>query len=172
MNIKLIPAHPDYADLFLAWRKESLTRRHNPLLSMTIDECRKRLQAECGELVDLWLQPSFRWFINLEGNIVGHVGLTNINKMMLTAEIGYGLGEKYQGRGLASAGVRLLIQNVFEQTPLRKLVALVHEQNLPSRRLLLRIGFQEEGFLREHYIINGKAENEVIFGLLKREWST
>ncbi len=66
--------------------------------------------------------------------------------------------------------VAALVDKAFNESPLRKLVAYVHDQNLPSCRVLEKLGFQREGFLREHYIINGSPENEILFGLLKREW--
>jgi ribosomal-protein-alanine N-acetyltransferase len=50
------------------------------------------------------------------------------------------------------------------------LLAYVHEENVASCRVLEKLGFQEEGLLREHYVINGAAANEILYGLLKREW--
>jgi ribosomal-protein-alanine N-acetyltransferase len=47
----------------------------------------------------------------------------------------------------------------------------VHEENQASRRVLEKLGFQEEGLLREHYIINGTPVNEVLYALLKHEWA-
>jgi RimJ/RimL family protein N-acetyltransferase len=54
-------------------------------------------------------------------------------------------------------------------TPLRKLIAYVHEGNTPSRRVLEKTGFQAEGLLREHYLIDGMPVNEVIYGLLRKD---
>jgi ribosomal-protein-alanine N-acetyltransferase len=47
----------------------------------------------------------------------------------------------------------------------------VHEENLPSRKLLENVGFHQEGILREHYLVNGKPANEIIFGLLRRDFA-
>jgi len=38
---------------------------------------------------------------------------------------------------------------------------------MASRKILDRVGFQNEGLLREHYIVNGSVANEVIYGLLR-----
>jgi RimJ/RimL family protein N-acetyltransferase len=87
------------------------------------------------------------------------------------AEIGYGISEAYHARGIGTAAVAMLVHKVFAETQMRKLIAFVRDENLPSCRLLEKLGFQREGLLREHYIINGHPENEVLFGLLKREWA-
>jgi len=58
----------------------------------------------------------------------------------------------------------------FRESPLRKLLAYVHDKNVASCRVLRKLGFTQEGFLREHYMISGVPENELLFGLLKHEW--
>ena len=62
-----------------------------------------------------------------------------------------------------------LVQNALAVV-LRKLPAYVHDKNLASCKVLQKLGFTQEGLLREHYLINGVPENELLFGLLKREW--
>jgi ribosomal-protein-alanine N-acetyltransferase len=102
--------------------------------------------------------------------VVGSVSLKNISHMMSYGEIGYGIAEAHQSKGIATAALRLFIQKAFSESSLRKLLAYVHDKNLASCRVLQKLGFKQEGFLREHYIINGVAENELLFGLLKQEW--
>lgn len=168
--IKLLSSNPDYAELFLQWRNQVTTIRHNPLLHMNIEDCRKRLAAEGKPLSEIWSVPAIRWFVEIDGSIVGNVSLKNINQNMFTAEIAYGIGEDYQGRGYGKQAVSLLLSNAFQETELRKIVAHVHDKNIPSLKLLDRIGFKREGLLREQYLINGEPANEFAFGMLKREW--
>jgi RimJ/RimL family protein N-acetyltransferase len=110
------------------------------------------------------------WFARYDGKIIGSASLSGINEMMQVAEIGYMVDEAFHGRGLGTIIGKTLVAKVFAETKLRKLLAYVHDKNLPSRRLLERIGFKKEGFLREHYLINGKPENEILYGLLRSEW--
>ncbi len=49
-------------------------------------------------------------------------------------------------------------------------MAYVAEDNIPSRKLLEKVGFQQEGICREHYIINGKPTNEILYGILRSEY--
>jgi len=114
---------------------------------------------------------NFIWLLKAGNEVVGNMNVHNVNKMMLTAEIGYMVSPKTRGKGYATFGIRYLTQLCFRETPLRKLIAYVHEDNLPSRRVLEKVGYKAEGLLREHYLIDGKPVNEVIYGILSRDFS-
>lgn len=171
-SIKLIPYEPAFLPCYIEWRNQPLSVRHNPLKEMTEDEIAKMLEMEGNSLSDLKKFESYRWFISTEEQVVGSVSLKNISHSMGYGEIGYGLAESHHGKGIATAAVRLLVEKVFCETNLRKLLAYVHEENIASCRVLEKAGFQEEGLLREHYVIRGTPVNEVLYRLLKREWTS
>jgi ribosomal-protein-alanine N-acetyltransferase len=172
LNVKLLAYQQAFLEPFIEWRNQALSVRHNPLKTMTRAEIARMLEAEGSELTELRKYESYRWFVGFEQGVVGSVSLKNISHSMGYAEIGYGIAESHHRRGIATAAVGLLVSKVFTETRLRKLIALVHDQNQASRRVLEKLGFQEEGLLREHYVINGEAQNEVLYGLLRREWKT
>ena len=58
------------------------------------------------------------------------------------AEIGFTLSREAQGRGLATAAVRTAIALVFEHTRVERVLAMADARNLPSVRLLERVGMQ------------------------------
>ena len=169
-KLDLIAYQPSFLDRFIEWRIQPLSVRHNPLKAMGREEIKAMLESEGCTLSDLTKNESYRWFIQCEDAIVGSVSLKNISHSMSYAEIGYGVAEHRQGAGIATAAVNLLVQKSFSESPLRKLVAYVHDQNVASCRVLEKAGFVREGTLREHYLINGVPENEILFGLLKHEW--
>jgi RimJ/RimL family protein N-acetyltransferase len=169
--LKLIPYQSSFLESFIQWRGQLLTIRHNPLKAMSNEDIARMLEAEGSDLSELSKYENYRWFVESDGTVVGSVSLKDINHMMSYAEIGYGIGEAHQNKGIATAAVKLLVQMCFSRTSLRKLIAYVHDKNVASCRVLKKAGFTQEGILREHYIINGVAENELLFGLLKREWS-
>jgi len=155
---------------FVEWRAQQLSVRHNPFQAMNEQDIAQMLESEGSDLSDLKKYEKYRWFVECDGVAVGSVALKNISHTMGYAEIGYGIGETHQRQGIATAAVRLLIRMCFGDSPLRKLLAYVHDKNVASCRVLQKLGFTQEGLLREHYIINGIPENEILFGLLKREW--
>ena len=169
-TVELIAYNPAFLQLFIQWRREHLTVRHNPLQAMSDEEIAAMLQAQGSELAQIGEHESFRWFISTGREVVGTVSLKNISHSMGYGEIGYGVSQSHHGRGIGTAAVGLLVEKVFSESPLRRLIALVYEENRASRRLLEKLGFQEEGLLREHYLIQGVPVNEVLYGLLKRDW--
>jgi RimJ/RimL family protein N-acetyltransferase len=172
LPIKLLPYEESFLAAFIEWRNQPLSVRHNPLKKMSDDEIAKMLQAEGADLSSLGKYESFRWFISVDGQVVGALSLKNVSHSMSYGEIGYGVAESHQGKGIATAAIRLLVDKIFTESMLRRLIAYVHEENQASRRVLEKLGFQEEGLLREHYIVNGAPVNEVLYGLLKREWAS
>lgn len=160
----MVPPHPDYAELAYAWRNQRHTLLHNPIQDTTLEKVREALS---GASQTLDLEGAHRWFIKAGDVVVGTVSLSNINSTMGLAEIGYMIGEEHYGHGYAREGTRLWIEKIFRETALRKLLAYVAEDNLPSHRVVERLGFVREGLLREHYLIRGQPVNEVLWGLLR-----
>ena len=170
MKIELIPAEPRFAELWFQWRQEANTIRFNPLAPTTLEQIRVRLSASCSSLADLRAAQEFSFFARAGEQVVGSLTLKGISQMMGYGEIGYTIGEAFQGRGVGTAAVRALIEKIFAETELRRIVASVAENYQASRKLLERLGFVTEGTLREHYILNGVPTNEIHYGLLRRDW--
>jgi RimJ/RimL family protein N-acetyltransferase len=65
---------------------------------------------------------------------------------------------------------RALVNHAFGELNLHRLEADVDPRNLASIRLLERLGFQREGYLRERHHMNGEVQDAVLYGLLHHEW--
>jgi [ribosomal protein S5]-alanine N-acetyltransferase len=83
------------------------------------------------------------------------------------AEVGYWLAKPFWGRGIMTAVVRRLCQHAFDKLGLAKVTAHVFPHNPASARVLEKCGFQEEGFLRKHFLKEGQFIDARLFGLLK-----
>jgi len=71
--------------------------------------------------------------------LIGDIGIF-IRDDALEAEIGFTLRREYQGRGLAVAAVGAAIDLVFEETHAARVLGVTDARNLPSIRLLQRVG--------------------------------
>lgn len=169
--IRLIPTSPEYAKYWVKWRAEATTLKYNPVVQRTIEDLRERMALLSSDLSDLNAAKEFQFFIQWDDDLVGTVSLNGVNHTMTYGEIGYLVGEDFQGKGIGTEAVRLFVDKVFAETKLRRLVAHVAEENTSSCRLLERVGFKKEGLLREHYLINNYPHNEVVYGLLRSEWT-
>ena len=170
-KIELCLPQVEFAEMFLSWRQEPTTLKFNPIKSLTLDALKEQLGKCKHDLSNLEENCQYRWFVKVDAEFVGQVALNGFNQMMGTVEIGYTITEKHHGLGLATTAVRALLDRIFKETPIRRVVAYVHQKNIASCRVLEKLGFTQEGILREHYIVNGLPVNEVVFGLLRSEWS-
>lgn len=123
-------------------------------------------------LEKLYSGNDFKWGIFSEEDLLAIVGLSSINKMMKTAEIGYQVNPKMRKRGIGTSAVNNLVRLIYKETDLRKLIAMVAFENKPSCKILEKLGFKQEGLLRKHFLIGGKEVDERIYGLLKGEFTS
>ncbi|MBD3247898.1 GNAT family N-acetyltransferase [Candidatus Falkowbacteria bacterium] len=106
-----------------------------------------------------------------EDSIIGMIALKHIDREnKLSAEIGYWLGVKYWRQGITSEAAGLMLDFAFYDLNLNKVFAKVMEPNQASVKLLQKLGFKKEGFLRKHEKRNGVWMNVIYLGLLKKEY--
>lgn len=104
--------------------------------------------------------------------IVGMIGLRNINRHDRNAEIGYWVGKSFQRRGYAGEALRLVLKFAFNELRLVRAYAVVHQQNIGSIRLLEKIGFVREGIWRKGSFMNRRWHDVYAYGILKEEYSS
>ena len=81
------------------------------------------------------------WLISHDGAVIGECGLKHAPDEDCSAEIGYGIGAAWWGKGYGTEAVGALVGWLAGQPECRRVTAEVHESNLASRRLLERLGF-------------------------------
>jgi RimJ/RimL family protein N-acetyltransferase len=81
--------------------------------------------------------------VEYEGRFIGSAGLAVPKTQfhfMPCVEIGYRFLPTYWGQGLALEAARLVLQFGFRQLALREIVAYTARRNVPSQRLMQRLG--------------------------------
>ena len=86
-----------------------------------------------------------------------------------SASLGYWMGEPYAGKGYMTRAVRLACAYIFEKQGLHRIEAACLPTNEPSKRLLTRVGFHQEGYARSYLNINGEWRDHLLFALLDRD---
>jgi ribosomal-protein-alanine N-acetyltransferase len=66
-----------------------------------------------------------------------------------------------------TAVVQRVCRHAFEEFGLVKITAHVFSHNTASARVLEKCGFQQEGFLRKHFLKDGQFIDARLFGLLR-----
>lgn len=102
--------------------------------------------------------------------VVGGLSMTQIRRgASSSAQVGYWMGQTWAGRGLMTEAVRAAQAHAFGRLGLRRLEAACLPGNLPSQRLLRRVGFQQEGLARGYLEVNGRPEDHLLFSLLAED---
>jgi ribosomal-protein-alanine N-acetyltransferase len=85
------------------------------------------------------------WLVVIDGAVVGECGWRGGPDAQGDAELGYGLAQPYRGRGLGGEAVGVLVAWAQQQPGVRRLIARVLPGNEASWRMLLRLGFTQDG---------------------------
>lgn len=81
------------------------------------------------------------------------------------------IGEKsYWGKGYAGEALKMLLDYVFNERGLHRIMALVLESNIQSVKMLVKLGYRQEGVLRHSVYKNGRYNNQVILSILKEDF--
>ncbi|KQZ60331.1 MULTISPECIES: GNAT family N-acetyltransferase [unclassified Lysobacter] len=105
-----------------------------------------------------------------DDRLIGATTLFDIQRAQGRAEIGYALRSAHWSRGYAQEALRLVLDYAYSTLSLRRIEADIDPRNLPSCRLVERLGFRREGLLRERWNVAGECQDSAIYGLLAREW--
>jgi RimJ/RimL family protein N-acetyltransferase len=99
------------------------------------------------------------------------VGSLSVNGIVGgTAQMGFILLKEHHGRGFATEAVRAVLDHAFGALGLHRVTLHIDPENTPSQRVAQKLGFKLEGRMRESFPVGGRFRDELILGLLEREW--
>jgi ribosomal-protein-alanine N-acetyltransferase len=102
--------------------------------------------------------------------LLGTCTLLHFNVQCRRAEIGYAVGRSYWSNGYMREALQAFIRYAFNTLDLLRLEADIDPRNSASARTLERLGFQQEGLLRERWVVNVEISDTALYGLLKSDW--
>ncbi|WP_155590823.1 GNAT family N-acetyltransferase [Lysinibacillus cavernae] len=110
-----------------------------------------------------------RWGIERKdtNEVIGTIGFHLWLAAHKRAEIGYEIHPDYWRQGYTKEAVQKAITYGFEHLNLNRIGAVVFLENEASNQLLMKLGFQQEGILRDYMYQNGQAYDTFIYSLLK-----
>jgi [ribosomal protein S5]-alanine N-acetyltransferase len=136
---------------------------------------RASFRARVARYAEDWrTDQAYNFFIfALDETLIGGIGLSNIRRgVSETASLGYWVGEPYARQRYMTAALPLVVDFGFERLGLHRLEAACLPSNIPSRSVLTRTGFQQEGYAREYLCIAGKWQDHLLFAILRRDRET
>ncbi|MCZ8086471.1 MAG: GNAT family protein [Brevundimonas sp.] len=103
--------------------------------------------------------------VELAGEAIGKAGFYR------WPEVGFILAPKAWGRGLAREAVGAAVDHVFREGLTEVATADVDPENLPSIRLLERLGFERTGSAERTWNIGGVWKDSLYFALTRDRWA-
>lgn len=101
--------------------------------------------------------------------LIGLVMVKNIDWTIPKGELAYFIDENYEGLGITSNAVKWVVEYCFEQLEMEKLYIKFNPENMGSKKVAIKNGFEKEGFLkREFRTGNGELTDVERYGLLRR----
>ncbi|MDK1026492.1 MAG: GNAT family protein [Actinomycetota bacterium] len=104
------------------------------------------------------------------GRHIGNVSVWPTSQQNHIGEIGYWIRSDETGRGFAGEATTLAMQVGFEELSLHKVQLRIAVGNVASDRIAERLGFAQEGILRDEVKVGGEWLDHTIWSLLEHEW--
>ncbi|KAA0985333.1 GNAT family N-acetyltransferase [Pseudomonas sp. ANT_J12] len=117
--------------------------------------------------------PGIRWGIQSreQNELLGNCGLFKWNKPWKSCSLGFALGQSAWGKGIMSEALQATLVWGFAQMQLNRIEATVHPDNQACLKLLERLGFVQEGCLRQAGFWLGEHHDLLQLSLLRAEFA-
>lgn len=153
--------------------------RSNPLVSKfqnwapaNIEETREFIMpilAQDRPSKGHWFQVGI--YLLSTDDMVGDVGIHLFKNSPNQAELGISLCPMHQNHGYAQEALRGIIDYLFVDLCVRRIIGSVDPRNAPSVSLLKKLGMRKEAHFIQSYWSKGEWTDDVIFAMLNTEWN-
>ena len=108
--------------------------------------------------------------IVLDGAVVGVVGVHGVDRAHGVTSVGYWLAEDAQGRGAMTSALRAYVDAAFGPWGLHRVELRAAVGNARSRAVAERLGFVQEGVLRQAEKVGERRLDLVLYAVLAPDW--
>ncbi|MCY7805900.1 GNAT family N-acetyltransferase [Bacillus spizizenii] len=156
----------DAEAIFVCFSNHEVTRHYGLENMKSIEEANSMVQTFAGLYQE---KRGIRWGIERRDTkeLIGTIGFHALAQKHRRAEIGYEIIPAHWRNGFASEAVSEVVSYGFAALGLTRIGAEVFTENDASNRLLVKMGFQKEGVLRQYMYQNGIPYDTNIYSLLK-----
>ncbi|MFX1456861.1 MAG: GNAT family N-acetyltransferase [Promethearchaeota archaeon] len=170
-RVTLGPIKREYIDLYLKWFNDpEITQyltMYRPLTRMFEEDWIENLKNRDDTIAFAILIHDE----NGEERHIGNCGIHNIDWKNRVAEVGITIGEKdCQSKGYGTEAMEILIDYGFKSVNLNRIQLRVYEFNTRAINSYSKIGFMEEGRMRQAIFISGEYHDVIFMSILREEW--
>ncbi len=154
-------------DQLVAANRERLARFMPWAADQTLESTREFIRGAIRQRAE---DDGFQGVLVVDGTIAGTAGFHRIDRLDSATSIGYWLGAEYERRGLMTDAVRALVEHAFEEWGLHRVELRIAPDNARSRALAARLGFEQEGLLRDAERFGDEYRDLLMYAVLAGEW--
>lgn len=99
-------------------------------------------------------------------NIIGCIGVFNLNKISKKAEIGYWIDRNHWKQGIATEATKAIIDFAFNKLNLHSIIARFFEVNPASGKVMEKSGMKYVGKMHDHEFRLGNFHNVIYYEIL------
>ncbi|HHU37629.1 MAG TPA: GNAT family N-acetyltransferase [Treponema sp.] len=155
MNLEIIPANSSHVeDYFILFSSEKICKYMDIDCFKNINDAKIFLDFSESQNKS---NKSKRFSIKSKNEVIGIVCIYSIYWHQHRASIGYALKEKYWNQGIMKNVLKEIEVIVKNEMNINRLQATVLQENLASKNLLKRCGFEYEGLLKQYEIWGSKG---------------
>ncbi|MDF2039109.1 GNAT family N-acetyltransferase [Bacillus sp. CMF12] len=127
-------------------------------------------------IIPIWLKQfadnnGFNAGIRYQGKLAGSIGFHQIDWNNRQTSIGYYLAKDFEGSGIMTRSVQAMINHAFFDLKLNRIEIRCGIKNGKSRAIPERLGFRQEGIIRDGEYLYNRYHDLAVYGLLAREWN-
>ena len=156
-ELSLVPLSLAHVDAIMTWVNDPDVTFYFAELGRTITRAEE--EAYVRRLIASKADRVFSIFRGDE--YLGQIGLSKIYWPARNGRLGIMLPRQAQGRGVASAAGRLLLEKAFGELGLHKVWAIIRSDNPRGLHLWTKLGFRCEGILRDEYFVQERFHDMV-----------
>ncbi|PLR95223.1 GNAT family N-acetyltransferase [Bacillus sp. T33-2] len=156
----------DAKDIFACFSRDAVTRFYGQDTLTSEEQAEGFVEFFKNSFLE---RRGIRWGIERKQKkgLVGTVGFNAWSPKHKRAEIGYEIHPDHWRNGYAREAVLEVISYGFNDLELNRIGAVVFLQNEASNEMLIKLGFQKEGILRDYMIQNGNPYDVNIYAKIK-----
>lgn len=145
-RLLLRPFHTNDGPAFHAYMSDPEVARYSSCLPFSEELSQEIIDSNVAyaQAAPDTLPYGFAITLRLDGQLIGHCRVGRDNDNPRQADIAYFLHRRYWGEGYATEAARALIDYSFEKLHLHRIIALCVPENVASRRVMEKLGMEEE----------------------------
>ncbi len=108
--------------------------------------------------------------VNDNDDILGHIEFFQTVTYLDEIELSYHIYKAdHRGQGVASEAVALMTGYLFDRMKFNRIRLIIHPDNLASKRVAEKCGYQSEGIARGAWFNRGRNHDVEVFALLRED---